>query len=238
MGVGPGSEDYLPPAARRALEQAEVIVGYHTYLEYLGPYLVGRQVVTTGMTEEVARCREAIRRAEAGQQVALVCGGDPGVYGLASLVLELLAEREGPDLPVEIIPGLTAALAAAARLGAPLGHDFAVISLSDRLTPWEVIERRLRLAAEADLVLALYNPRSHGRQEQILRAQQILLEYRPPQTPVGVVQNVARTGERWWISNLERFTGLPIDMATTVIIGSRQTRVLDGRMVTPRGYRL
>jgi precorrin-3B C17-methyltransferase len=236
--VGPGSERHLTPAARQALEEAEVIVGYRTYLGFLGPYLAGREVVATGMTEEVARCREAIRRAEAGRRVALVCGGDPGVYGLASLVLELLAAREGPELPVEIVPGMTAALAAAAVLGAPLGHDFAVISLSDRLTPWEVIEKRLRLAAKADLVLALYNPRSHGRQEQLVRARQILLEYRQPQTPVGVVQNAARCGERWWVSDLEGFINLPIDMATTVIVGSRQTRVLGGRMVTPRGYRL
>lgn len=239
VGLGPGSEEHLTPAARRALGEAQVIVGYRTYLEPLGRYLPGREVIATGMTAEIERCELAIQRAAEGRRVALVCGGDPGVYGLAGLVLELLARRGSRNgLRVEVIPGVTSALAAAARLGAPLGHDFAVISLSNRLTPWEVIEKRLRLAGEGDFVIALYNPRSRGRQGQILRAQEILLAYRSPQTPVGVVRNVARSGEQWWISDLARFVSLPIDMATTVIVGNSQTQVLDGCMVTPRGYRL
>ncbi|MDN5347353.1 MAG: precorrin-3B C17-methyltransferase / cobalt-factor methyltransferase [Clostridia bacterium] len=225
--------------ARKALEEAEVIVGYHTYLDLIRDLTGGREVVATGMTGEIERCCRAVQLALAGRKVAIVSSGDPGVYGMAGLVLEILHQAApGSRLPVAIIPGVTAATAAAAALGAPLMHDFAVISLSDRLTPWELIARRLELAAQGDFVTVLYNPRSHGRQRHLHLAQEIFLRYRSPETPVGVVRNAGREGEEVWVSDLLKFADLPVDMLATVIIGNSQTRVLDGRLVTPRGYRL
>lgn len=224
--------------ALNALEEAGVIVGYHTYIDLIGGLIGSREVVATGMTRELDRCRQAVRLALAGKRVAVVSSGDPGVYGMAGLILEVL-HQDAPDsnLPVEIIPGVTAATAAAAYLGAPLMHDFAVISLSDRLTPWELIARRLELAAQGDFVTVLYNPRSRGRQEHLGLARDIFLRHRAPETPVGVVRNSGRDGEESWISSLDKFTGLPVDMLATVIIGNSRTRVLGGRMVTPRGYK-
>lgn len=224
--------------ALKALEQAEVIVGYHTYIDLISDRIGGREVVSTGMTRELERCRQAVQLALAGRRVAVVSSGDPGVYGMAGLVLEVL-HQAAPDLrlPVDIIPGVTAATAAAASLGAPLMHDFAVISLSDRLTPWDLIARRLELAARGDFVTVLYNPRSRGRQEHLHLAREIFLSCRPPDTPVGVVRNSGRDGEEIWITSLDEFAGLPVDMLATVIIGNSQTRVLGGRMVTPRGYK-
>lgn len=227
----------MTPQAKDALEEADVIVGYDTYIRLIEEIVGGKEIIATGMTREVERCLEAFRRARKGQRVAVVSSGDPGVYGMAGLVLELLTEQDR-DIPVEIIPGVTAATAAAASLGAPLMHDFAVISLSDRLTPWETIVRRLQLAAEGDYVLVIYNPRSRGRPENLSRARDIILKYRGPDTPVGVVRNAGRKGEETWISDLGRFTALPVDMLSTVIIGSSTTKIIDGRMVTPRGYLL
>ncbi|GEA15298.1 MAG: precorrin-3B C17-methyltransferase / cobalt-factor methyltransferase [Moorella sp. (in: firmicutes)] len=239
VGLGPGREEEMTPRARQALARAEVIVGYRTYIDLIASLTAGREVVVTGMTGEVARCREAVARAAAGARVAVISSGDPGVYGMAGLILEVLAEHpRGKEIMVRVIPGVTAATAAAAVLGAPLMHDFAVISLSDRLTPWEVIARRLELAAAADFVLVLYNPRSHGRPDHLRRARDIILQYRRPSTPVGVVRNAGREGEEAWIRDLATFLELPVDMVSTVIIGNSQTRVLDGRLVTPRGYRL
>jgi precorrin-3B C17-methyltransferase len=189
------------------------------------------------MGGEIRRCEEAIRRAREGKKVALVSSGDPGVYGLASLVYELLEAQGLLDrVPVEVVPGITSALMAAARVGAPLNHDFAVVSLSDYLTPWEVIERRLRMAAQADFVIVLYNPRSRKRPEHLTRAQQVLLEYREALTPVGAVRHAGREEERVWLSTLEDLPSLPIDMFTTVIVGNSCTWVRGNRMVTPRGY--
>ncbi|MGB9660558.1 MAG: precorrin-3B C(17)-methyltransferase [Moorellaceae bacterium] len=225
--------------AREALARAEVVAGYRPYLEQIGELLSGKEIIASGMTEEVERCRRAVRRAKEGARVVVVSGGDPGVYGMAGLVLEIL-HQEGlkRELRIEIIPGVTAATAASAALGAPLMHDFATISLSDRLTPWEVIARRIELAAQADFVLVLYNPRSRGRPEHLSRAREIVLQYRRRDTPVGVVRNVGRAEEEIWLSDLDSFIHLPIDMQATVIIGNSQTRVLDGWMVTPRGYTL
>ena len=225
--------------ARRAVEEAQVIVGYHAYLDLIHDLIGNREVVATGMTAEVERCRRAVELALAGRRLAIVSGGDPGVYGMAGLVLEVLHQASpGSRLPVKIIPGVTAATAAAAALGAPLMHDFAVISLSDRLTPWDLIARRLELAAQGDFVAVLYNPRSHGRWRQLHLAQQIFLRHRSPETPVGVVRNVGREGEEVWVSDLLGFADFPVDMRATVVIGNSQTRVLDGRLVTPRGYEL
>jgi precorrin-3B C17-methyltransferase len=224
----------MTPRAARVLEEAGVVVGYRTYLELITPLLAGKEVVESGMREEVARAREAVARAAAGARVAVVSSGDPGVYGMAVPVLEAALET---GVVVEVIPGVTAATAAAALLGAPLGHDFAVISLSDLLTPWPVIEKRLRGAVAADFVLVLYNPASSRRQEKWRQALAIIREGRPPGTPVGVVWDAGRAGERKAICDLASVTDLPVDMRATVIVGSTQTYVANGLMITPRGYK-
>lgn len=237
VGLGPGDTAYLTPAARSAIERSDVVSGYKTYLDLIPELLPGKETFSTGMRQETERCREALRRAAAGTTVALVCSGDAGIYGMAGLVLEL-QQVEGPaDVNVEVVPGLSAVQAAAARLGAPLMHDFAVISLSDLLTPWESITRRLEAAASADFVIALYNPKSRGRVTQIEIAREILLQHRQADTPVGIVRNAMRSGEEIEVSTLADFTDCRIDMFSLVIIGNTTTFVDDlGRMVTPRGY--
>ncbi|MRR56412.1 MAG: cobyric acid synthase, partial [Deltaproteobacteria bacterium] len=217
-----------------AIESADTVVGYQTYLDLIKPLLTGKEVVSSGMTREVERCREALRLAAEGRTVALVSSGDSGVYGMAGLVLELSPPE---NIEVVIVPGVSAVQAAAAVLGAPLMHDFAVISLSDLLTPWELIEKRLTAAAAADFVVALYNPRSKGRVRHIERARELLLASRSPQTPVGIVRNACREGEEKILSTLAEMPLDSIDMFSLVIIGNSATYV-DGqmRMVTPRGY--
>ena len=254
VGTGPGDLNRMTLEAHEALAAAEVVVGYKTYLDLVEPLLAGKQVVSTGMMKETERCREALRFAASGKTTALVSGGDAGIYGMAGLVLELAVENSaqvkqvslfeedagGPDrdeVDIVIIPGVSAVQAAAARLGAPLMHDFAVISLSDLLTPWEVIERRLKAAASADFVVALYNPRSIGRVEHLDRAQEILLAARSGKTPVGVVRNACREGEEVTVTTLADLPQCHVDMASIVIIGNSSTYVdAEGRMVTPRGY--
>jgi precorrin-3B C17-methyltransferase len=225
--------------ARRTIEEAEIVVGYKTYIELIRPLLEGKEVLSSGMTKEVDRSRTAIDRALAGNRVVVVSSGDPGVYGMAGIVLELL-EKEGltGQIDVEVVPGITSATAAAASLGAPLMHDFAVISLSDLLTPWEVIEKRLELAAAGDFVTVLYNPVSKKRTEQIKIAREIFLKHKSGSTPVGIVRNAKRAGEEVVISDLENFLSHPIDMFSVVIIGNRQTYRSDFFMLTPRGYRI
>ncbi|KKM13087.1 cobalt-precorrin-3B C(17)-methyltransferase [Clostridiales bacterium PH28_bin88] len=223
--------------AHRALREAEVVVGYHTYLQLLGDLLAGKEVIGSGMTREQERCRSAVDLALAGKRVAVVSSGDPGVYGMAGVVLEIVHHLGvAEELDLEVIPGVTAATAAAASLGAPLMHDFATISLSDLLTPWEVIRRRVELAAQADYVLAIYNPKSKKRVRQVLEVQELVLRYRVPDTPVGLVRNASRQGEEVTFSTLARFTELPIDMFSLVIVGNSGTRVLGQHLVTPRGY--
>lgn len=220
--------------ARRVLDNAEVIAGYHIYLELLGDLIAGKEIIASGMTREVERCTLAVERARAGRRVAVVSSGDPGVYGMAGLVLQLT----GDDLPVEVVPGVTAATAAAAALGAPLGHDFTVISLSDLLTPWAVIERRLVAAGEGDFITVLYNPASARRSNHLILARDILLRYRPPDTPAGIVRNAARGAPEVTLTTLDRLHERRVDMLTTVIIGSTATFASSGRMITPRGYDL
>lgn len=234
VGLGPGGEETLTPQAREALLQAEVVVGYTTYLELIKPLIAGKTIMASGMKKEVDRARAAVVTALAGKDVAVVSSGDPGVYGMASPVLELAPE----GLAVFVIPGVTAATAAAALLGAPLTHDFAVISLSDLLTPWETIVRRLEAAAAADFVLVLYNPRSKGRKEHLQKAREIILRQRDASTPVGIVKDCGRTGERQIITSLALLVPEDVDMTTTVVVGNSQTKVIHGRMVTPRGYGL
>jgi adenosylcobyric acid synthase len=237
IGLGPGDAQQMTPAAAAALESSSIVTGYQVYLDLITALIAGKETFATGMRQETERCREALRRAAAGAVVSLVCSGDAGIYGMAGLVLEL-QQLEGPaEVEVEIIPGVSAVQAAAARLGAPLMHDFAVISLSDLLTDWALIRQRLAAAARADFVVALYNPKSRGRTTQIAEARDILLRQRAPQTPVGIVRNACREGESICVTTLAALLNAEIDMFSLVIIGNSATRVDDqGRMITPRGY--
>ena len=236
VGLGPGDPQFLTAQAQSALTQAEVLCGYTVYLDLIRPYFPEKEFYSTGMTRELDRCRWALETARAGRKVALVCSGDAGVYGMASPLLELA--EEFPDVPVEVVPGLTAALSGGAVLGAPLAHDFCVISLSDRLTPWAVIEKRLAAAAMGDFCIALYNPASKGRPDYLARAVRILLEQgKAPETVCGLVRNIGREGQSRTLMTLAELESAPVDMFTTVYIGNAATRALRGRMVTPRGYR-
>ena len=236
VGIGPGGEDGITPQARAAMDQAEVLCGYPVYVDLVKGLYPGKETYTTPMRQELERCRWALETARSGRTVALVCSGDPGVYGMASPLLELVPEF--PEVDVEIVPGVTAALSGGALLGAPLGHDFCVISLSDLLTPWEVIERRLACAAKGDFAICLYNPASKKRADYLKRACDILLRYKNPETVCGWVQNIGRAGQEYKILNLAQLQGEQLDMFTTVFIGSSTTQNIGGRMVTPRGYRL
>jgi len=235
VGTGPGSAQQMTLAASEVLKNAEVIIGYSTYLELIPEFLEGKEVISSQMMKEVDRCRKALETASSGKQVALVSGGDPGIYAMAGLVFEMARESDYP-CAIEIIPGLAAINSCAARLGAPLMHDFAAISLSDLLTPWEVIEKRLTAAAGADFVVAIYNPRSKRRTEQIVRAQEIFLSHRSPDTPVGIVTAATRENEKIVITTLKDMLGQQIGMQSTVIIGNSQTFTWKDLMITPRGY--
>jgi len=234
VGIGPGDLNHMTYQAREAIESADTVVGYKTYLHLIEPLLGGKEVVSSGMMKEVERCREAICLAGEGRTVALVSSGDSGIYGMAGLVLEL----SPPDcIEVVTVPGVSAVQAAASVLGAPLMHDFAVISLSDLLTPWDLIEKRLEASASADFVIALYNPRSKGRTRHVERAVEIMLQSRAPDTPVGIVRNACREGEEKILSTLVEIPLSRIDMFSMVIVGNSATYVDGrGRMVTPRGY--
>jgi precorrin-3B C17-methyltransferase len=235
VGSGPGGVDLMTPWAKSKISAADLVIGYETYLQLISELINDKKVLSYRMTEEVERAKAAIDYTKQGLKVVVISGGDPGVYGMAGPLLELAA-AEG--LAIEVVPGVTAATAAASRLGAPLMHDFAVISLSDRLTPWEKIQKRIELASEADLVLVIYNPRSQGRINLIFQAREIVLKYRTPQTPVGIVAGAFREDETVIISDLQHFLDFGIDMSTTVIIGNSQTKITGARMVTPRGYQL
>ena len=235
IGMGPGDAQSLTGAARSALDRSELICGYTLYVELLKPLYPDKETYTTGMTGEIARCRHCLEQAATGKTVALVCSGDAGVYGMAGPVLELAPEY--PAVRVEVIPGVTAALSGAALLGAPLGHDFCVISLSDRLTDWTVIEKRLRMAARGDFAICLYNPASKHRADYLKRACDILLEEMDSSTVCGLARMIGREGESYRLLDLQTLRDAEADMFTTVFIGSSQTRNIAGRMVTPRGYR-
>jgi len=240
VGTGPGSIEHITPYAREAIRKSEVVIGYGTYLDLITALTKDKEVVSTGMTKEIDRCKTAVELALGGKTVSVVSGGDPGIYAMAGLVLELLRHRvpvsPSPRVPVEIIPGISALNAAASRLGAPLMHDFAVISLSDRLTPWELIEKRLEAAAMADFVIVLYNPKSMGRPEHIDKARAACLRYRSAETPVGLVRAAMRENEKVIITTLKDMLNHDIDMQTTVIIGNSTTFTWNNLMITPRGY--
>ena len=236
VGTGPGAADLMAPRARRALEQAETVVGYRTYLDLVRDCInPASEVISSSMMQEIDRCRKALELAESGRRVALVCGGDPGIYAMAGLVFELAQAMEA-SAKIEIIPGIAALNACAAVLGAPLMHDFAAISLSDLMTPWEVIERRLEAVAPADFVVVIYNPKSKKRTDQIVRAREILLAHRSPLTPVGIVNAAGREQESMRLTTLAAMLDEEIGMQTTVIVGNSQTFVWRDRMITPRGY--
>ena len=236
VGIGPGDSAQMTPRAAWALTQSEVIAGYSLYLDLIAPLLEGKEIIRTAMRGERERCEAAVQAALSGRVVAVVSGGDAGVYGMAGLVLELAEPH--PGLEVEVIPGVTAATAAAAVLGAPLGHDFAVISLSDLLTPWEIIEKRLQLCAAGDMVICLYNPSSKSREGYLARACAAILQHRDGGTPCGIVRQAGRIGQTHRILPLEELVNTPADMLTTVIVGSSRTRTVNGRLITPRGYKL
>ncbi|MCT4562994.1 MAG: precorrin-3B C(17)-methyltransferase [Maledivibacter sp.] len=235
IGIGPGNREQMSLLALRAIEASEVIVGYKTYISIVEDLLEGKEIINSGMKKEIERCKITIDEAEKGKVVAIISSGDPGVYGMAGAILELVANRNS-DVEVEVVPGITAANAAAASLGAPLMHDYAVISLSDLLTDWDVIKKRIDCAALGDFIITLYNPRSKGRVTQIEEAREIIMKHRGPSTPVGIVRNAKREGEEVVITSLEKMLEHRIDMFTMVIIGNTNTYAMDNRMITPRGY--
>lgn len=235
VGIGPGDYEDMTIRADRALAACQVIIGYHVYVDLVRDRYPDKEFLTTPMTREAERCQMAIDAAREGKRVAMVCSGDSGIYGMAGLLYELRGDSADPEILT--VPGLTAACSGGAVLGAPLTHDFAVISLSDRLTAWETIEKRLEKAAEADLSIVLYNPASRGRPDYLRRACDILLRHAPGDRPCGVARNIGRSGESGEVLTLERLRDYPADMFCTVFIGSAQTRVIAGQLVTPRGYR-
>lgn len=241
VGLGPGDKDHMSVRALSALQEAQVIIGYKTYIRLIQHLIVdGQEVVSSAMTREVERSKQAVDIALQGKQVAVVSSGDPGVYGMAGILLEVVNEQGAQHkVDVEIVPGISAANAAAASLGAPLMHDYVVLSLSDLLTPWELILKRIECAAMGDFVVTIYNPKSKKRVEQIKILQEIMLKYKAPQTPVGIVQNAKRGDlEVVKVSDLSGFTAEHIDMFSVIIIGNSQTYVQDGKIITPRGYKL
>lgn len=235
VGIGPGGAEWITPQARAAMEQADVLFGYTVYLDLVKELYPDKESYATPMRGELNRCRRALEAASRGKAVALVCSGDAGVYGMASPLLELTPEF--PGVEIEVVPGVTAALSGGALLGAPLGHDFCVISLSDLLTPWEVIEKRLICAAEGDFAVCIYNPASKKRADYLRRACDILLRSKSPETVCGWVRNIGRSGQKCKILTLVQLREERADMFTTVFIGSSTTQNIAGRMVTPRGYR-
>ena len=238
IGIGPGSLEDMTPRARKAIEAAEVVAGYNTYIKLVESLLAGKKVIGTAMMQEIDRCRMAVAEAAAGRDTVVVSSGDAGVYGMAGLVIELIVQLEPEERPEfgGVIAGVSAVNAAASVLGAPLMHDFAVISLSNLLTPWELICKRVEMAAQGDFVTALYNPKSKKRVQNIEEVREIMLKFRDPKTPVGIVTAASREKETKVISTLEDFTQEEINMFSLVVIGNSQTYVKDGWMITPRGY--
>ena len=237
IGIGPGAYEEMTIRAVRALETCDVIIGYTVYVDLVKEHFPGKCFLTTPMTQEVKRCEMALREAESGRVTAMICSGDAGVYGMAGLMYEMREQTGLGEVEITVIPGITAATAGAARLGAPLIHDFAVISLSDLLTPWEQIEERLRDAAKGDFAICIYNPSSRKRADYLRRACEILLEYKSPDTVCGYVRQIARDGEEQSLTTLAGLKDTQTDMFTTVFIGTSRTRQIGEAMVTPRGYR-
>ena len=234
IGLGPGGGEDLTGKARKALAESDVIVGYTVYIDLIRAEFGHKELLTTPMRKEQERCEMALALADTGKTVAMVCSGDQGVYGMAGLCYEL--SDQWPEVELSVLPGIIAACGGAAVLGAPLMHDFCLISLSDLMTPWEKIEKRLRAAAEADFVLCIYNPSSHKRKDYLARACAILLEAKSPDTPCGYVREIGRDGEAATVLTLGQLKDAQVDMLTTVFVGNSQTKVIGGKLVTPRGY--
>ncbi|PID58848.1 precorrin-3B C(17)-methyltransferase [candidate division KSB3 bacterium] len=233
VGIGPGGKEHLTLRALDVLKQCEVVVGYTFYLELIQEFLEGKTLIETGMTGEIERCCQAIEQAKCGKTTCIVSTGDAGLYGMAGPILEMAEE-----IDVEIVPGVSSVFAAAAEIGAPLMHDLCIISLSDLLTPWTLIETRLKAAGQGDFVVALYNPKSRGRVRQIETAIRVLAHYKAPDTPVALVKNAGRAGSTRKLLTLSTIDYDFIDMKTLVIIGNRSTHIKNGKMLTPRGYML
>ena len=235
-GIGPGSKEDITPAVLEAVQQADAIVGYKYYFQFIEPYVKeGCQCIDTGMKRERERAEQAFLLAETGKTVVVISSGDAGLYGMAPLVYEMLRER-GSQVELETLPGISAFQKAASLLGAPIGHDVCIISLSDLMTPWEVIERRIKAAATGDFVTAIYNPKSHGRYWQLYRLQELFLQERSKNTPVGYVRQAGREEQDVKVTTLEAFDPEDVDMFTVVIIGNSQSYLSDGKFITPRGY--
>lgn len=235
-GLGPGGNKQMTLEVCEALKESDTIIGYTVYIELVKELFPDKEYLSTPMKQEKQRCQMAFEEAKKGKTVAMVCSGDPGVYGMAGLILEL--SEDYPQIPVKVFAGVTAATGGAAVLGAPLMHDFALISLSDLLTPWEKIEKRLKAAAEADFVICLYNPSSKKRSDYLSRACSLIWEARDADVVCGIVRNIGREGESWEVMPLSKLRDTQVDMFTTVWIGNTQTKVVGNRMVTPRGYHI
>lgn len=237
VGMGPGEESMMTREAVEVLENSDVIIGYTVYLELLGERFSGKELLSTPMRQEEKRCRMCFEKAREGKKTALVCSGDAGIYGMASLMLEI--GKEYPDCEVVVVPGITAASSGAAVLGAPLNHDFCVISLSDLLTPWELIEKRLIAAAEGDFAMAIYNPSSHKRADYLARACRILMEHGvEPERACGYVENIGRKGCHSVTCTMSELAEAKVNMFTTVFIGNSQSEIVENKLVTKRGYRI
>lgn len=237
VGLGPGEKEKMSGEAIEVLRQAEIIVGYTTYVRLIKEMVGDKEIVSTGMKQEIDRCKKAIELAKSGKEVAVISSGDAGVYGMAGLILELTSKMDQP-LVVKVIPGITASIAGAALLGAPLMNDFCHISLSDLMTPWEMIEKRLHAAASADFVICLYNPRSKGRPKHLAKAMEIIQQYKSKTTVVGLAKDVGRPREQSILTTIKDLDETLVDMTTVVLIGNKETYVADNKMITPRGYQL
>lgn len=235
IGIGPGEYEQMTLKAIHAMEKSEVIIGYTVYVDLVKEHFPGKEFLTTPMKKEVDRCVMAFEEAKKGKVVSMICSGDAGVYGMSGLMYEVGVNY--PEVELEIIPGVTAATGGAAVLGAPLIHDFCLISLSDLLTPWEKIEARLLAAAEADFVVCLYNPSSRKRSDYLQKACDLMMQYKSPETVCGIVSYIGRDREHYEVMDLKTLRDTKVDMFTTVWVGNSQTKEINGKMVTPRGYR-
>lgn len=236
VGFGPGDKEFMTMQAVSVIENADIIIGYTTYIDILKKQFPNKEYLSTPMRKEIDRCRIAVEEAEKGKIVAVVSSGDSGIYGMAGIIMEV-ADKMKSDTEIITVPGITAASSAASVLGAPLMHDFAVISLSDLMTPLELIYKRVELSADADFIICFYNPKSKKRTDYLSHSADIIMKYRSKNTPVGIVRNSGRPDQKSWITTLENLKNEPVDMFCVVIVGNSQTYVSNGRMITPRGYK-
>lgn len=233
VGIGPGGREHMTLKALEVVKKCDVIVGYSFYIELIGDLIEGKEVIKTGMRGEIERCRMAIDSARSGKETCIISTGDAGLYGMAGPIYEM---AEGVE--IEVVPGVTSSFSAASELGAPIMHDFCTISLSDLMTPWDAILKRVECAAKADFVIAIYNPRSKTRKSQIVEAFEIIIKHKSPETPVGVVRNSGREGREIKVTNLAGFDFEAVDMMSVIIVGNKETYVKDGKIITPRGYEI